>query len=244
MKKLSQAMMYVAAVATTSVSSMAFAESPLTGNVGITSNYMWRGATQANDEAAVSGGIDYAHDSGFYAGTWVSSLGGDADTTDTDGSGQYEQDFYVGYSGKAGPVSYDVSYIMYTYPVGEKVYADFEEVVLNIGYGPVTVTLAPTVGKESDPTVTGAKYEDDMYMAVSAEFEVKKDLMLGLVYGVYDFDEAAGTTDSADYSHYQLSLTKGDFVFAYDVKDPDTADPTGVVDAPRFSVSWSKSFDL
>lgn len=248
MNKLSQAIVCAAAVATIGVSPAALAESPLTGNVGMASNYIWRGATQSNDEAAVSGGIDYAHESGLYAGTWVSSLSSSTDeghdAGDNTTSTQYEQDLYIGYAGEAGPISYDVSYIMYTYPVGEKVYADFEEIIASVGYGPVTFTLAPTIGVESDPGATGTKYEDHIYMSVAAEFEVKKDLMLGLVYGVYDIDEAPATTNSDDYTHYQVSLSKGDFVFAYDVQDPDTADSTGVKDAPRFSVSWSKSFDL
>lgn len=236
MKKLTQVMAVAAVgVATIGMSTAAVAESPLTANIGITSNYIWRGKTQSSDDSATSGGIDYVHSSGAYAGTWVSSLGGGE---------QYEQDYYVGYSGDAGPVSYDVSYIKYTYPVGEKVYSDFDEIIVNVGYGPVTFTYAPTISKESDPAATGPKYEDDVYMAISAEFEVKKDLMLGLVYGAYDVDEAPGTTSSADYTHYQVSLTKGDFVFAYDKVDPDTADPDGKVDAPRFTVSWSKSFDL
>jgi len=235
MKKFTHLMVCAAALSTAGMSTVAVAESPLTSNVGITSNYIWRGKTQSSDDSATSGGIDYAHASGFYAGTWVSSVGGNS---------QYEQDYYLGFSGKAGELSYDVSYVMYTYPVGEKVYSDFDEVIIKLGYGPVSFTLAPTVGKESDPSATGTKYEDDVYMAISAEFEVKKDLMLGLTYGVYDFDEAPGTTNSSDYAHYQVSLTKGDFVFAYDVVDPDTTDPEGKVDAPRFSVSWSKSFDL
>ncbi len=220
-----------------------YADSPLTGNIGVASNYIWRGQTQTNDEAAVSGGIDYAHASGIYVGTWGSNLSAtsdDAGNTTT----QYEEDYYLGYSGKAGPVSYDVSYIMYTYPVGKQVYADFQEIDIKVGYGPVTLLVAPTVGKESDPANTGTKYESDMYMNITAKFEIKKDLMLGLVYGKYDIDEAPGTTNSKDYSHYQVSLSKGEFVFAYDVKKPDTADTTGVADAPRITVLWKKSFDL
>lgn len=217
-----------------------YAESPLTSNVGMTSNYIWRGQTQSSDEAAVSGGIDYAHDSGLYAGIWVSSLSADSNRTSADGGPQqYEQDLYIGVGGEAGPLSYDVSYVQYMYPVGDAVEYDFAEVIVSLGFGPATLTIAPTVSKED-----GTALEDDMYMSLSAEFEVKKDLTLAVLYGTYDFDEAAGSTTTADYSHYQVSLSKGGFVFAYDVKDPDTADPSGVEDAPRVSVSWSKSFDL
>jgi uncharacterized protein (TIGR02001 family) len=54
----------------------AFAQEPWTfsANIGAVSNYMWRGVTQTGDQAAVQGGIDVGHDSGFYAGTWLSNV--------------------------------------------------------------------------------------------------------------------------------------------------------------------------
>ena len=41
----------------------------VSANVSIASDYIWRGMTQT-DGIAVSGGFDYAADSGFYAGIW------------------------------------------------------------------------------------------------------------------------------------------------------------------------------
>lgn len=225
MNKLTQAMVCAAAVATTAISSVALAESPITGNIGVASNYIWRGATQTNDASAVSGGIDYAHDSGLYAGIWVSN----ESWTTTPG---YEQDLYVGYGGKAGPISYDVSYIAYIYPVGNAE-DDFSEIILNVSYGPATFTFAPTIDKEAS-----GSNQDDVYMSLSAEFEVKKDLMLTVLYGSYDFDGGS----SSDYTHTHVSLSKGDFSFAYDVIDPE--DTSVWSDDPRITVSWSKSFDL
>ena len=207
------------ASAATAGSSAVLAESPLTANVGVTNNYIWRGVTQTKDAAAVSGGIDYAHASGFYLGTWASNLSGD----------QYEQDLYAGYGFDAGPIGLDVGYISYMYPVG-KVQLDFEELYVNASYEMFTVGVAATTSKEA-----GGAYEDDLYTYVSAEFEVKKGLILGLTYGDYDIDEAAGGT--SDYSHYQLSLSKDDFTFAYDDTDVTDSDP-------RITVSWSHSLDL
>ena len=45
----------------------------LSANVSATSNYLWRGLEQTGGESAISGGIDYAADSGFYVGTWASN---------------------------------------------------------------------------------------------------------------------------------------------------------------------------
>jgi uncharacterized protein (TIGR02001 family) len=54
----------------------AMAEDPwsFSANIGVVSNYMWRGVTQTGDQAAVQGGLDVAHESGFYAGTWASNI--------------------------------------------------------------------------------------------------------------------------------------------------------------------------
>lgn len=218
MKKLHKIIAASLLASATAGSGVVLAESPLTANIGVTSNYIWRGVTQASDLSAVSGGIDYAHKSGAYVGAWVSNLDG----------GQYEQDLYAGYGFDAGPVGLDIGYIKYMYPVGTA-QLDFDELYVNASYDMFSAGLALT-------TSTDAGGDDsDVYMYVGAEFEVKKGLTLGLTYGDYDFD-AAGATD---YSHIQVSLSKDDFTFAYD--DNDTAGAGG---DPRFSVSWSKSFDL
>jgi len=40
----------------------------------VTSQYLFRGIEQTSG-AAVSGGVDYAAESGFYVGTWASTIG-------------------------------------------------------------------------------------------------------------------------------------------------------------------------
>ena len=60
--------------ATSLLSTQAFAVEGLSANVGATSNYLWRGVSQTANAAAISGGIDYEADSGFYAGTWASNI--------------------------------------------------------------------------------------------------------------------------------------------------------------------------
>ena len=226
MKKLHKiiAATLLASAATTG-SSVVLAESPLTANVGVTSNYIWRGITQSADISAVSGGVDYAHASGAYVGTWVSNLSG----------GQYEQDVYAGYGFDAGPVGLDVGYISYMYPVGNAG-LDFDEVYVNASYDMFSAGIALTTSTEA------GGQDSHQYIYVAAEFEVKKDLTLGITFGDYDFD--GGSSD--DYSHTKLSLSKGDFTFAVesnDVKAASSLYSTGI-DDNRFTVSWSTSTDL
>ena len=199
-------------------SSVVLAESPLTGNIAVASNYIWRGQTQTSDASATSGGIDYAHSSGVSAGVWVSNL--------ADKSG-YEQDIYVGYGGEVGSISYGVSYTAYQYPIGG---GDFSELGLSLGFGPATLNVASTLDSEDDDSATFSK--GDMYMSIGAEFEISKGLTLGVLAGSYDY-ENSGT----DYVHTNISLSKDDFSIAWDETDEDGA-------KPRLTVSYSKSFDL
>ena len=203
------------ALLSTAGTTVALAKSPITANIGITSNYIWRGVTQSNDISAVSGGVDYAHSSGAYVGIWQSSLAGN----------DYEQDIYGGYKFKAGPVALDAGYIKYMYPAGNV--TDFDEAYFNASYKMFSTGIAVNTDKE------GGAQTGDKYFYGAAEFEVKKDLILGVKLGRYDF-KAGG-----DYTHYGLNLSKDDFKISYDKNNLN-----GVAGDARLSVSWGKNFDL
>ena len=89
--------------------------SPLSFNVGVTSNYVFRGVSQTHGRPAVQGGIDYAHASGLYIGAWASSI---TWVKDFLGKGSMELDIYGGYKNTfgGGDWNYDVGYITYNYP--------------------------------------------------------------------------------------------------------------------------------
>jgi uncharacterized protein (TIGR02001 family) len=88
----------------------------LTANVGVYSQYVFRGLAQSNERPALQGGFDYSHDGGFYAGTWFSNVSWFADTN-AGNSSSLEWDGYVGFR-KALPagVTADVGYLRYEYP--------------------------------------------------------------------------------------------------------------------------------
>lgn len=82
----------------------------LTANASVTTNYVFRGFTQSDDGLAVQGGIDYTPKSGFYAGTWASTV--DFPTTGS----SVEVDLYLGYNVKLdNDWGLDVGYITYEY---------------------------------------------------------------------------------------------------------------------------------
>lgn len=99
----------------------------ITGNVGIYSQYIFRGLTQTNGEPALQGGVDYAHSSGFYLGAWGSNISWLKENFTTAAGlvqGQYssggslELDVYGGVKGAIGAsdVTYDLGLLYYAYP--------------------------------------------------------------------------------------------------------------------------------
>jgi uncharacterized protein (TIGR02001 family) len=88
-------------------------EHSLSFNVGLASDYRYRGISQSRLDPAVSAGVDYSHASGLYVGTWLSSVRW---IKDSGGNAPAEWDLYGGYKGSAGPVAYDVGLLRYQYP--------------------------------------------------------------------------------------------------------------------------------
>lgn len=91
-----------------------------TGNVGIFSQYIFRGLTQTNRDPALQGGFDYGHSSGLYLGTWGSNISWLRDATPSSYSSgaSLEWDFYGGFKNTIGKsdFSYDVGLLYYYYP--------------------------------------------------------------------------------------------------------------------------------
>ncbi|MEO7050464.1 MAG: TorF family putative porin [Rhodanobacter sp.] len=67
-------------------------DSPVTGNVAVTSDYMFRGLTQTWGRPAIQGGADYTNLNGFAAGLWSSSI-----SERTYPGGAMELDVYASY---------------------------------------------------------------------------------------------------------------------------------------------------
>ena len=78
----------------------------VSANVGYTTDYVFRGISQSNEEAAVQGGVDFTCGR-FYIGTWGSSI--------AFGNGT-EINVYGGVRTKTGPVNWDLGFIYYAYP--------------------------------------------------------------------------------------------------------------------------------
>ena len=106
----------LAALATIAAAGAAHAgDGPFTANVGLVSDYAYRGWSQTDERPALQGGFDYAHDSGLYAGVWGSNVSWLSDAS-PNVSNSLELDLYGGYKGTAGAIGYDVGLLQYYYP--------------------------------------------------------------------------------------------------------------------------------
>ena len=96
-------------------------EHTFTANVGVFSQYIFRGISQTNEDPALQGGFDYAHSSGLYIGTWASNVSWLNEGGATAQQGSAEIDVYGGYKSTIGEtgVGYDVGVLQYWYP-GQK----------------------------------------------------------------------------------------------------------------------------
>lgn len=81
----------------------------ISANVGIVSDYRFRGISYSGRDPAIQGGIDVSHQSGLFVGTWASSL---ADN----GGANLELDLYGGYAGSAAGLDYAATVLYYVYP--------------------------------------------------------------------------------------------------------------------------------
>lgn len=117
------------------------------GAVTLASEYVYRGQAVSDHDPAVSIGLDYEHDSGFFGGVWASTI----DLESPFGSRDTELDYYVGYHFEPrGPVALSLSVIRYTYP-GHEGSLDYEHTE-----GAVSATLFDRYSVEF-------AYTDDLY---------------------------------------------------------------------------------
>jgi uncharacterized protein (TIGR02001 family) len=141
-------------------------ESTLAFNAGVITDYRYRGISQSRLNPALQGGIDYTDKSGFYVGTWASSIQW---IKDAHGGANVELDIYGGYKGTAGDVAYDVGFLRYEYPSNNlKPNANTNEV-----YGAVTVGIVTAKYSHAISNLFGfAESKNSGYLDLSAAVDL------------------------------------------------------------------------
>jgi len=182
----------------------------LTGNAGFVSEYLFRGVPQTDGDAAAQGGLDLGFDSGFYLGTWGSSVNGDTSGV--------EVDLYGGWGGESGDFNYGIGGTYYTYT--NDFDEDYVEANLNAGWKWLSVDIA--VGEyDIEPKA------DYTFASLTADYNG-----LYATYGSFsqDFDGAYvevgyGSTLSVageDLFDYAISFVRSEDKLIGETKDGNT----------------------
>ncbi|MCK4707237.1 MAG: TorF family putative porin [Gammaproteobacteria bacterium] len=237
MSKAKKLVLNTTLVSSVLVSGMAMAEiEGLSGNVGLVSEYFYRGvaqltSTDSNGDAATSAtasaGLDYEIGNGFSVGVWSADVG--------DG---LEVDVYGSYGGEFNGFSYSIGATGYYYT--GQFDSKYEEINLNIGYGPINLEhsrgnwdnelglgdfQATPPGDQGDYTITAISGEYNGFHALFGAWGDDADgnwweIGYGREFGGFDVD---------------VTYLNGDEV---DTENNWTTDTTSLI----FSIS--KSFDL
>jgi len=222
MKKAITTIAMTTLLAASAMSFQTSATEGLSANVAMSSNYLWRGVTQSSDDAAISGGIDYTHSSGFYTGTWVS-------TASWAPGMSYELDLYGGFSADINDsMSYDVGFIYFGYPDETSGDANFSEIYGSFSFSDLTLGVAVLTSGE------GADVADTIYASADYTLTLSNEAEVAFHLGSY-----SGDWLSDDYIDYGVSLNKGGFTFGASATNLD--DGAGDV---KFYVAYSMDIDL
>jgi len=109
----------------------------VTGSAAVVSDYRFRGISLSGGDAAIQGSIGVSHSSGFYLGTWASSI------EDSPVYGHTEVDLYGGWTGEvASGLTLDAGLLSYVYPNGKVGKANVWE-----PYASLSTTLGPVSAK-------------------------------------------------------------------------------------------------
>ena len=191
-----------ASVATPALAQDEGGESPISisGNVAVTSDYRFRGVSLSGGDFALQGGVDLTTTSGFYVGTWGSSIQGGTPY------GDIELDLYAGWTGAvAEGVNVDIGLLYYMYPSGDDLLGtdpdtDYFEPYASIGttLGPVGATLGVAYAWEQD-SLGG---NDNLYLYTDWTLGVPNtpvtvNAHLGYTDGVLAPPFLAGTADGS-----------------------------------------------
>ena len=179
----------------------------LSANAAFATDYSFRGISQTDNGPALSAGLDWTHDTGFYLGTWLSNVdfsGGGPGAS----SPELEVDIYGGYAMEWSDILWDIGVMYYHYAnINEgpgSAETDYVEIYGKAGhdFGPFDATLGVAIS----PDYTG---ETGFYaypnLGLGAVMPGAEWLDMAVNVG-YSFIDEEATLGIADYLDYGVSV--------------------------------------
>ena len=198
-------------------------------NVGLFSQYIFRGLTQTNNKPALQGGFDVSHKSGLYIGGWASNVSWLRDNAGTstaplyNSGGSLEIDLYGGFKTEVQGVGIDLGALQYYYPgsLNNAVYdkANTTELYGALSYGWLQAKVSGVVskdawgfGKKYNAGTNGDDERGTYYAELNANIPLADTGITALIHvGRQEFNQAksAPTNPEASYTDWKIGLTKG-----------------------------------
>ena len=172
----------------------------ITGNVSLVTDYRFRGVSLSGGDPAIQGGITVTHKSGFYAGTWASSI-----HDDTGIFGDQELDLFGGWSSEVTPgITVDAGLLYYVYPSGHIGDANYFEPYASVAgsVGPAKLKLGAAYAWHQD-SLGG---DDNLYIFGNADIGIPTTPLtvsahLGYTNGVLAPPYLAGSNDDTGFDY-------------------------------------------
>lgn len=217
-------------------------------NLGATTDYLFRGISQSQHDPALSGGVDYGHASGLYAGAWASTQKWVDKAGPYKDGRDFELDLYGGYKGSAGDIGYDIGFIRYVYDGSRNaattafVTPDGSELYLGLSWKLLSFKYSHVVSRhfEGWADAKGSTY---------VELNASHDLGNGWGLLAHLGHQRLKNNAVASYSDWRFGVTKdagfGVLSLAYSDTDADTTAYTWdgeKVGKGVLTLSFSKSF--
>lgn len=186
--------------------------SPVTANISIVNNYVFRGISRTNTFPAVQGGVDLAADNGVYVGAWGSNVSWLVDRGMATGSSM-ELDTYAGIKNNFyTDFNYDFGVVRYHFPAvytAGATNADTDEVHGALAYSLLAVKYSYSLGNAFGVAASRGSH----YLDVSASVPVSDSgVTLGAHFGKQTFAGVAADTlkqagTDPSYRDWQLSIS-------------------------------------
>lgn len=176
-------------------------QSPLTGNFDITTNYVFRGISNSNNNPAFQGGLTYTFlTTGIYLNVWGSNV----DFLDVYGNqATVEADTVAGVGNNINDNwSYDISFQRYNYPKASA--ANYNEVIAALTYKIFTATIGDSLNVYGSHS-NGIYYNGLFVIPISEHIFHLSDLELQGSWGHYSLPRNAGLYS---YSDVMVGLQK------------------------------------
>lgn len=172
-------------------------------SVALSTDYMWRGASQTDSEPAISGSFDLGHASGLYAGAWASNI----DYMIGTDQAHIELNYYAGFANDIGDtgISYDVGALRYVFPGTDG--ADWNEAYIGLSYSMFSL-------KVSHSGDALASSESGTHYLLGFNHDLPMDIGFHANYAFYDLDDDINDDTLEDYN---LGITKNLAGFDFDL---------------------------